>query len=63
MTKQEMQAMIEAAMASGNAPEVKVIKEGERKINPAIRYCRCGCEGNWTDHTMRAGENGRYGLR
>lgn len=63
MNKQEMQEMIDAVMKSGNAPKVKVIAEGERAIDPAIRYCKCGCEGNWTDHTMRAGESGRYGLR
>lgn len=22
--------------------------------------CRCGCHGDYTDHSMRAGESGRY---
>ena len=60
MTKQEMQAAIEAAMKSGKAPAVKVIKEGERAIDPGIRYCRCGCRGDYTEHSMRLGERGIY---
>lgn len=24
-----------------------------------LRPCRCGCEGNYTSHTERAGESGR----
>ncbi len=38
---------------------VTVVAEGERVIDPMIRRCRCGCEGDWTAHTMRAGESGR----
>lgn len=57
MNKAELAAMMEAFQGKGG--KVKEIKEGERVIDPAIRNCRCGCLGNWTDHTMRAGESGR----
>lgn len=26
---------------------------------PRLSDCQCGCEGNYTDHSMRAGESGR----
>ena len=26
---------------------------------PRLRDCKCGCDGNYTDHSMRAGESGR----
>lgn len=54
MNKSELAAMMEAFQSKGGV--VKEVKEGERVIDPAIRYCKCGCEGNWTDHTMRQGE-------
>lgn len=58
MTKEELAKSMAAFQASGG--KVKEIKESERAIDPAIRNCRCGCNGNCTDHTMRAGESGRY---
>lgn len=39
--------------------EVKQVKEGERVIDTSLRFCKCGCEGNYTDHSMRQGE-GRF---
>ena len=59
MTKEQLAAAMAAFEASGG--EVKTVKEGERAIDPKIRWCKCGCEGNYTDHTMRQGERGIYG--
>lgn len=27
---------------------------------PGLNACRCGCRGDYTEHSMRAGESGRY---
>lgn len=43
--------------ASGGT--VKQVAEGERSAPASLRYCRCGCRGDYTDHSMRAGESGR----
>lgn len=39
--------------------KVKFIPEGESAKDPYLNGCRCGCNGDWTDHTMRKGENGQ----
>lgn len=57
MTKEQLAAA--TAAFENNGGQVKQVQEGTRAIDPAIRYCRCGCEGNWTDHTMRLGESGQ----
>lgn len=56
MDKNQLAAAL--AAFSQNGGKVQQVEEGARAIDPAIRYCRCGCEGNWTDHTMRLGESG-----
>lgn len=56
MNKQDLAAAMAAFEQQGG--QVKQVKEGERTIDPGIRHCRCGCRGNWTDHTMRLGEMG-----
>lgn len=56
MNKQDLAEAMAAFTQNGG--KVKEVKDGERSIDPAIRYCKCGCEGNWTDHTMRLGESG-----
>lgn len=57
MTKAELaQAMAAFANKGG---QVQQVTEGERVINSSLRYCKCGCEGNYTDHSMRQGE-GRF---
>ena len=43
--------------ASGGT--VKHIAEGERSAHASLRYCRCGCDGDYTEHSMRAGESRR----
>lgn len=57
MTKEQLAAAMANFSEAGR--KIQVVAEGERTIDPAIRNCRCGCLGNWTDHTMRAGESGR----
>lgn len=42
-----------------NGGTVKHIAEGERSAPVSLRYCRCGCDGDYTEHSMRAGESGR----
>lgn len=56
MTKEQLAAA--TASFQQNGGQVKVVKQGECTIDPSIRHCRCGCRGNWTDHTMRQGESG-----
>lgn len=58
MTKDQLAAATLAFEQKGG--QVKVVSEGQRTVDPTIRYCKCGCEGNWTEHTMRAGESGRH---
>lgn len=61
MNKAELAAMMEAFQNNGG--KVKKVKEGERseagRANDLVRFCKCGCEGNYTDHSMRQGE-GRF---
>ena len=57
MTKEQLAAAMASFADRGG--KIKEVKDGERATDPAIRYCKCGCEGNWTDHTMRQGE-GRF---
>lgn len=67
LAKQDVNSMIDAFFARGGT--VQHIAEGERTlkqgsdpirdVDPALRHCQCGCEGNYTDHTMRMGE-GRF---
>jgi len=58
MTRDDINQQIEAFFAKGGkvttvAPETRAFDEG-------LRFCRCGCHGNYTDHSMRAGESGRH---
>lgn len=61
MTPQELVAAMEAFEKKGGT--IQQVAEGEStkpKVDPKLRYCCCGCHGNWTDHTMRLGERGVY---
>lgn len=42
-----------------NGGTVKHVAEDERSAPVSLRYCRCGCDGDYTEHSMRAGESGR----
>lgn len=60
MNKHQLAEAMKAFEQAGK--KVVVIAEGDKavsSIDPALRYCKCGCDGNYTDHTMRQGE-GRF---
>ena len=63
MDKATIQAMLERATIAyqSEGGMIHTIPEGERSApsNRALRYCRCGCDGDYTEHSMRAGESGR----
>lgn len=56
ISRDSLSAAMTAFEAKGG--KVEACDEGKRNIDPAIRFCSCGCAGNWTDHTMRLGESG-----
>lgn len=62
MTRDDIQRAMLAFEQSGGV--VKHCVQGDRAlqwaIDPALVDCTCGCRGNYTDHTMREGESGRY---
>ena len=60
MKTQDINAQIEAFFQSGG--KVKQCAEGDTAIRHAPRAlyrCECGCHGDFTEHSMRAGESGR----
>ena len=69
MSKSELRAQMEAQMAQFQATQsITVVAEGvstrvfgENSFDPALRFCKCGCEGSYYDHSMRLGESGQYG--
>lgn len=63
MDKASIQAMLDRASAAYKARGgvISTIPAGERASVPdkSLSRCRCGCNGDYTEHTMRAGESGR----
>lgn len=60
MTNQELAAQIEAFANAGG--KIKQCIEGDtavRQVPRKLWQCQCGCHGDYTDHSMRAGESGR----
>lgn len=61
MSRDEIAAAMQAFEAKGGT--VAQLAEGAASeshlLNERVRYCKCGCEGNYTDHSMRQGE-GRF---
>ena len=64
MSKNDLLATIaastEAYVSSGG--KVKQCTEGDQAIRIApsdLWRCECGCHGDFTEHSMRAGESGR----
>lgn len=54
-------AKLTSAYAS-NGGKIKQCAEGDQAIRLVPRnlwQCQCGCHGDFTDHSMRAGESGR----
>jgi len=65
-TTKDNSAALADAMAAFLASGGKVTQcaPGERaqpQGDPRLADCPCGCEGDYTDHTMRLGERGIYG--
>ncbi|MBA1280262.1 hypothetical protein [Stutzerimonas stutzeri] len=57
---QNLQELTEHFLASGG--QVKQCLAGDRAVRLVPRdlwRCQCGCHGDYTDHSMRAGESGR----
>lgn len=60
MKAQGINAQIEAFFQAGG--KVKQCAEGDTAIRQVPRNlyrCECGCHGDFTEHSMRAGESGR----
>lgn len=60
MTKEELAAAMAAFEQNGG--KVKQCADGDQAIRIVPRnlwQCQCGCHGDYTDHSMRAGESGR----
>lgn len=55
--RSELDADVAAFLARGN--RVTPVPAEMSGIDPLIRNCKCGCKGDWYDHSMRAGESGR----
>lgn len=59
MSKEDLAKAMAEFTAKGG--KVATVDEGKRTIDPLIKNCQCGCRGDWTEHTMRLGENGNRG--
>lgn len=63
-TKSDVSDAVAAFLANGG--KVTQCATGDNAIrpshykDPSLAGCRCGCYGDWTAHTMRAGERGAY---
>jgi len=55
-----LSSLTEQFLASGG--QIKQCLEGDRAVRLVPRElwaCQCGCNGDYTEHSMRAGESGR----
>ena len=60
MQTQDLNAQIEAFFAKGG--KIKQCADGDhaiRLVPASLWQCQCGCHGDFTEHSMRAGESGR----
>lgn len=60
MTSEQISQMTSAYASNGG--KVKKCADGDtaiRKIPAGLLCCECGCRGDFTEHSMRAGESGR----
>jgi len=60
MTSEQLQKAMADHLANGG--RVKQCAEGDHAIRLVPRnlwQCQCGCHGDFTEHSMRAGESGR----
>lgn len=59
MTHADIESQIAAFFAKGG--KIQEVPAGQRtEAVPGLSSCRCGCHGDYTEHSMRAGESGRY---
>ena len=63
-SKADVAAAVAAFLANGGkvtqcATGDNALRESHYR-DPSIAECLCGCHGDWTEHTMRAGESGRF---
>lgn len=59
MTREEIQSQAEAFLAKGGQIDVAPMGMTAIEHIPGLWRCKCGCRGNYTEHSMRAGESGR----
>ena len=60
MNALDLESLTKNFVASGG--KIKQCVEGDRAIRFSPRdlwMCECGCHGDFTEHSMRAGESGR----
>lgn len=60
MTREQLAKATSAYASSGG--KIKQCADGDQAIRLMPRnlwQCQCGCHGDFTDHSMRAGESGR----
>lgn len=60
MDKAQLEALTAAFVQNGG--KVKQCADGDtavRVVPAGLWACQCGCLGDYTDHSMRAGESGR----
>lgn len=60
MNAQQLEALTASYIQSGG--KVKQCQEGDNALifKPRDLWsCECGCHGDYTEHSMRAGESGR----
>lgn len=60
MTKEQLASLIGDFKAKGG--KVKQVETGAVRWlkDPQLKNCQCGCEGDYTDHSMRRGEMGLH---
>ena len=55
-----METVAEFLARGGNVVEVREGEKAEKKPDDFLKNCSCGCEGDYTDHSMRQGERGIF---
>ena len=59
VTHADIESQIAAFFANGG--KIQEVPAGQRaETVTGLNACRCGCHGDYTEHSMRAGESGRY---
>jgi hypothetical protein len=57
----EMETVEEFLARGGKVNSIPAGEKKAKEFNPDwLRGCKCGCRGNYTDHSMRCGERGEH---